>query len=110
MGGALVAAVAADLPAGWRLELVETQAAAGGGSLPGETLPSVGVAVHAPGTSADALARHLRLGDPAIVGRIEQERLILDLRTLLEEDWQVLSAQLAGRLRALAAGDTGGED
>jgi hypothetical protein len=32
------------------------------------------------------------------VGRIEQERLILDLRSLLEEDWQTLSAELAGRL------------
>ncbi len=110
LGGELVAAVCADLPAGWRLELVETRAAAGGGSLPGETLPSVGVAIHAPGASADALARHLRRGDPAIVGRIEQERLILDMRALLEEDWQLLSAQLAGRLRGLLAGGTGGED
>jgi L-seryl-tRNA(Ser) seleniumtransferase len=102
LGADWIAAVSPSLPAGWRLELIDTRAAAGGGSLPGETLASVGVAIDSPGPSADALARHLREGDPAIVGRIEQERLILDLRSLLEEDWETLSAELAGRLDSLA--------
>ncbi len=33
-----------------------------------------------------ALARRLRLGDPAVFGRIERDRLLLDLRTVLPED------------------------
>jgi len=101
LGAGLIEALAPGLPVGWRLHLADTRAAAGGGSLPGETLASVGLVIESPGPSADALARHLRQGDPAIVGRIEQERLILDLRSLLEEDWQTLSAVLADRLGVL---------
>ena len=55
----------------------------GGGSLPGETLPTklVAVQVHSP----DDLARRLRLGQPAVVGRIEEDRFLLDLRTVMPE-------------------------
>jgi L-seryl-tRNA(Ser) seleniumtransferase len=51
---------------------------AGGGSLPGETLPSWGVSV--PGS--DALLARLRRGDPPVVGRLEGGRVVLDLRTV----------------------------
>ena len=50
----------------------------GGGSLPGETLPSWGVAI--PG--GDALLRRLRTGEPSVVGRIGDGRVVLDLRTV----------------------------
>ncbi len=50
----------------------------GGGSLPGETLPSWGIAV--PGS--DALLARLRRGEPAVIGRIEDGRVVLDLRTV----------------------------
>jgi L-seryl-tRNA(Ser) seleniumtransferase len=50
----------------------------GGGSLPGETLPSWGIAV--PGS--DALLARLRRGEPAVIGRIEDGRVLLDLRTV----------------------------
>lgn len=66
-----------------------TQATMGGGSLPGETLPSWAVALRAPGGLAiEALAQRLRLGSdgvPGLFGRIEQDRLLLDLRTILPE-------------------------
>jgi L-seryl-tRNA(Ser) seleniumtransferase len=62
------------------LEVVATEATVGGGSLPGETLPSFGLAV---GTRrADALLAALRRGEPAVIGRIEDGRVILDLRTV----------------------------
>jgi L-seryl-tRNA(Ser) seleniumtransferase len=57
--------------------------AVGGGSLPGETLPSYAVALASDGS--DALARGLRLGDPAVVARIAAGRVLLDVRTVLEE-------------------------
>ncbi len=50
----------------------------GGGSLPGETLPSWGVAI--PG--GDALLGRLRRSEPSVVGRIEDGRVVLDLRTV----------------------------
>lgn len=55
----------------------------GGGSLPEESLPTHLVAIPPqPETSVDELASRLRLGDPAIVGRIEHDRLLLDPRTI----------------------------
>ena len=62
----------------------------GGGSLPGETLPTRLVAIDAsdlPGR-AEGLARRMRLAARPVVGRIERERVFLDPRTVLpgEED------------------------
>jgi L-seryl-tRNA(Ser) seleniumtransferase len=94
-----VRATALAKPAG--AEVVETRATIGGGSLPGETIASIGLAID-PGTrrgGADALLGALRAGDPAVVGRIERDRVILDLRTVDPKD----DAALAGALtRALA--------
>lgn len=60
-----------------------TRASIGGGSLPGETLPSAALALSGP--VAD-LARRLRTGQPGVFGRIERGALFLDLRTVLPED------------------------
>jgi L-seryl-tRNA(Ser) seleniumtransferase len=63
--------------------------AVGGGSLPGETLPSFAVAlIGAP----DQLARQLRQGTPPVIGRIADGRLLLDLRTVLDEQEAALIA------------------
>jgi L-seryl-tRNA(Ser) seleniumtransferase len=67
------------------------QSAVGGGSLPGETLPSFAVALGdgAP-TRAGELARRLRQGTPPVIGRIAGDRLLLDVRTVLEEQEEAL--------------------
>jgi L-seryl-tRNA(Ser) seleniumtransferase len=65
---------------GGRAEVVASEATVGGGSLPGETLPSFGIALA--GGSADRLLAALRRGSPPVVGRIEAGRVILDLRTV----------------------------
>lgn len=79
---------------GWGAErVVDLPAAIGGGSLPGDTMPSVGVWV--PCDKPAARARALRLGDPPIIGRIEDERLLLDLRTVDPEDDGALVEALA---------------
>jgi len=69
----------------WRLggQAVATHSAIGGGSLPGQTQPSWAVAP--PTTAPDALAVALRHADPPVIGRIEDDRLLLDLRTVLPE-------------------------
>lgn len=77
----------------------------GGGSLPGETLASAGVVVaglgRAAGGRASALASRLRSGDPAVIGRVEDGAVRLDLRTVDPGDDTALAAALA---RALAGG------
>jgi L-seryl-tRNA(Ser) seleniumtransferase len=76
-----------------RVTLRDTRATVGGGSLPGETLPSVALAVTG---RASALLDRLRVGDPAVVGRIEDRAVLLDLRTVDPD-------QDADLIRALAA-------
>jgi L-seryl-tRNA(Ser) seleniumtransferase len=70
----------------------------GGGSLPGETLPSFGLVIRA--RSADKLLAALRTGEPCIVGRISDGAVVLDLRTVQPEDDDALprgiGAALAG--------------
>ena len=72
--------------------VVDTLATVGGGSLPGETLPSFGVAVAA--RSADRLLARLRAGTPAVVGRIDHDRVILDLRSVEAADDDALARAL----------------
>ncbi|WP_129631494.1 L-seryl-tRNA(Sec) selenium transferase [Candidatus Oscillochloris fontis] len=75
-----------------RVECVST---VGGGSLPGATLPSVGLVLH--GGDA-ALSRRLRLGEPALVARLTDGHLVCDLRTVLpEQDADLVQAVRAAR-------------
>jgi L-seryl-tRNA(Ser) seleniumtransferase len=102
VGEAIVSELGGSELPGWSWELCETQATAGGGSLPGETLPSIGIAIRSPAGSLDAFARALRCGDPAVVGRIERDRLILDLRALNEDEQAALGRVLAERMAAFS--------
>ncbi len=83
-----IAAIVAD-PA---LEVVEVASTVGGGSLPGETLPSAAIAVAT--RAPDRLLGRLRGGDPIVVGRIEAGRVILDLRTVAPEHDPALASAL----------------
>jgi L-seryl-tRNA(Ser) seleniumtransferase len=79
----------------------------GGGSLPGATLPTKLVAVgkrsrKKRGATAQDLARRLRLQEPPIIGRISENLLLLDPRTVLPEEDEAL---LHGLREALAAPD-----
>lgn len=78
------------------VDIVQTQAEVGGGSLPGRTLPSWAVAVSA--GSVETLARDLRHAPTPVYGRIERGRLLLDLRAVDEEE-EPLIAQAFERER-----------
>lgn len=73
--------VRAGVP-GERLELVETAARAGAGALPVTEVPSVAVAAAVPAGEADARASLLRRGEPAVVCRVQEDRLLFDLRAV----------------------------
>ncbi|HWH69417.1 MAG TPA: L-seryl-tRNA(Sec) selenium transferase, partial [Candidatus Sulfotelmatobacter sp.] len=57
----------------------------GSGSLPTQAIPSVMVSVSVPGMGASEVARRLRLDPASIYGRIETERVRLDMRTITDE-------------------------
>jgi L-seryl-tRNA(Ser) seleniumtransferase len=74
--------------------VVELEGAVGGGALAEAAVRSAGVAIDAP--DADALAARLRAGEPPVVGRIREGRLLLDARTVLPgEDEGLLGAVVA---------------
>jgi len=77
--------------AGVAARVVDGRSTVGGGSLPGETLPTRLVAIQT--DSPDELARRLRAGDPPVIGRIEDDLFLLDPRTVLaEEDGGLMEA------------------
>ena len=90
---------------GRRASVGEAWSTIGGGSLPGETLPSWAVSIDASGVEggADALSRLLRSADPAVVGRIEDGRVVLDPRTVLPEQDETLARVLAEAVQAMRA-------
>ena len=75
-------------------EVISGETMVGGGSLPGGSLPTKLVAVYGSGrNSPQSIARRLRLQDVPVIGRIDKDALLLDPRTVLpEEDDIVLQA------------------
>ncbi len=84
------------LERGIEVEVVPAESTVGGGSLPGERLPTSALALTPrPGRAADLL-RRLREHEPPVIGRIEQEHVLLDPRTVLpDEDDALLDAVVA---------------
>ncbi len=76
---------------GWRAEIIAGVSAIGGGSAPGVELATWLVAITKDDLSAAALERRLRQMAPPVIARIEQDRVVFDLRTVLPEH----DAQLA---------------
>jgi L-seryl-tRNA(Ser) seleniumtransferase len=78
----------------------EARSAVGGGSLPGETLPTWVLALDASGfgDGAEGVMRRLRQNTPPVVARIEDERVLFDPRTVDPEDDPALLRALAEAL------------
>ncbi len=72
----------------------------GGGSLPGEGVPTRVLAVPGEGAWLVEVARRLRLGEPPVVGRIEADALLLDPRTVDPRDDAKVVAALRAALQA----------
>ena len=88
--------IAAFPPGEVTIEAGET--VTGGGSLPGRTLPTVLLVAAHPRPSI--LAATLRANDPPVIGRLEDERFVLDLRTVDPADDEVLATALQAALSA----------
>lgn len=71
----------------------KSRSAVGGGSLPGETLPSWVLSLDCQETSAEEVMRRLRESSTPVIARIEEDRVLLDPRTVLpEEEGSLLDA------------------
>ena len=70
-------------------DVADTEARVGGGSMPALALASSAAALPDP---RGTLAAALRAGDPPVIGRVENGRLLLDARTLTDDDVAVVAA------------------
>jgi len=79
-----------------KADIISGESLVGGGSAPTSALPTFLLAVTAQSPSADDLAARLRRNDPPIVARVEEGRVLLDLRTVLgpSEDAAIAAALL----------------
>jgi L-seryl-tRNA(Ser) seleniumtransferase len=97
-------ALVATLPDGAG-DVVELDSTVGGGSLPGQLLPSIGIALAAAsGRDAADLLAELRTGEPCVIARIARELVVLDLRTVPSRDDEALARAIARALDAASGG------
>ncbi|HEV7502139.1 MAG TPA: L-seryl-tRNA(Sec) selenium transferase, partial [Vicinamibacteria bacterium] len=90
---ALAARVRSSGP-GLTLTLADGVSAAGGGAAPTAEIPTVLLRVAAAGKGAQRLAEELRGGDPAVIARVTDGALVLDLRTVWPDEEEALVAAL----------------
>lgn len=75
--------------------VVNSSASVGGGAFPTVEIPSFAVALN---YNADSAEKRLRLGEPPVIGRIAEGRLILDLRSVVPRDDGALGAAIVRAL------------
>jgi len=77
-----------------QIEVLESRSVIGGGAAPGSTLPTHVLAVSSQVMSSDAIAKNLRESANPIIARVEEGRVLLDLRTVTPEQDEIVAAAL----------------
>lgn len=80
---------------GITLEILDDTSEAGGGSMPAHPLPTKVVALRHRDHSLQDLAQKLRDHQPPIFSRVQRDRVLLDVRTLLDGDSEAIAAALS---------------
>lgn len=73
--------------------------AVGGGAMPAAELPTSVVSVSPVNMHPGELQTALRHGEPAVMSRVQDDRLIMDLRTINDTEFQLLAIALSGALK-----------
>jgi L-seryl-tRNA(Ser) seleniumtransferase len=76
------------------VEVRDSESIIGGGAAPSATLPTRLLAITCEGMSADELSQRLRASDPPIIARVEDGRVLLDLRTVFPEQDEAIAQAL----------------
>jgi L-seryl-tRNA(Ser) seleniumtransferase len=77
-----------------RIEITDGESVIGGGAAPSSVLPTRLLALSSSALSADELAARLRASDPPIIARVDQGRVLLDLRTVFADQDRLIAAAL----------------
>ena len=78
--------------AGTRIDVVEGKSVIGGGSAPNATLPTFMMAISCDRYTPEELQQRLRTQSPPVISRIESDRVVLDFRTVGEDEESALAA------------------
>ena len=78
-----------------RAAVIDAESVVGGGALPEVGMPGAALAIEPGPQGADRMAAALRAGRPPVITRVAEGRLLIDLRTVAEEDEEALRAALA---------------
>ena len=78
------------------VEIIDGESVIGGGAAPSAVLPTRLLAVTCAGLSADEISARLRMGNPPVIARVEEGRVLLDLRTVFPEQDEKVMAILQG--------------
>ncbi|SHH18113.1 L-seryl-tRNA(Sec) selenium transferase [Thermosyntropha lipolytica DSM 11003] len=77
-----------------KIEMVQLEDMVGGGAYPATLLPGYGVEIELADLKIDKISSALRRGRPALVTRVKEDRLLISVRTLLEEDYPLVAELL----------------
>jgi L-seryl-tRNA(Ser) seleniumtransferase len=75
---------------GWKLEVREDHSQVGGGTMPAVEIPTYAAAISHPRFHSQQLFDLLRLGEPAIVTRLKDDRVLIDFRTVTDEEMIII--------------------
>jgi L-seryl-tRNA(Ser) seleniumtransferase len=81
--------------AGAEVEIVDSEASVGGGAFPTARIPSIAIAF---ARNPARVEEHLRLGEPPVIGRMLEGRLLIDLRTIPKREVGTLENAIVGAL------------
>ena len=73
-----------------QVDVIDGESVIGGGAAPSAVLPTRVLAISQKGLSADELAARLRASDTPVIARVEEDRVLLDLRTVFPEQDRLL--------------------
>jgi L-seryl-tRNA(Ser) seleniumtransferase len=89
--GTRAQALAGKIKSSWlSIEVLDGESVIGGGAAPSAILPTELLAMTFEGRSADELSARLRASDPPVIARVEEGRVLLDLRTVFPEQDEAL--------------------
>jgi L-seryl-tRNA(Ser) seleniumtransferase len=74
-----------------KTDFVKSSSRAGGGSLPETNIPTICVGAEAKDLSASSLEKFMRKNNPPVMGRIENDKYLLDLRTVSDDEIKIIA-------------------
>jgi len=93
---AALAEIIRTQPTNLKVELIEGTSVIGGGAAPGATLPTVLLALTSQELNADELSSRLRSHQPPVITRVDEGKVLLDLRTVFREQDETLAQAFRG--------------